>query len=625
MFGTSVICLLLFGLEIQGLCPPETECFGHGVYDKKNQTCICSSSIREIAPYTGDCCESIGCKPNASCKHGKCDHDGVTCERCQTGWSGTNCTNVTSCFPWFSCEHGSCVKSRSLCECEAGWVGDLCDKTVCLVSCKFGSCPKDPMKCECHENYYGSACEKSICGEGWECENGGYCTDYHHCVCPRDYTGPKCEIVEECSVPCEHGTCPSKADVCECETNWGPPGDCSVYNGPCSNCSSKSGKCKTGPNKCDCNPGYIGSDCSAQECDGCEHGRCYHGSHGKSCACDSGWGNELREVPGFDPTHGPCTRVEYCMEPCIHGKCPNDPYICKCTEPYVGTHCEVMKCPVCCPPQTCDCSYPHHVRCRYTWHHDCCLVKSCFRGDTLVHTAQGLVPIENIREGDMVVTRHEGEDSSVTHLRRVDQVRKRIVPTIDLVVLRTGDEDIWATPDHLFFEKGTESWISAGNLTTSHSLYGSGGREVKLRYHMEASQLLASSNGDNVTTVYDLSVYEYDRYSIGKAGLLVSSCNQLVDLKARDTAMWGLKKPILRILRPTKRPPHVSEFPIILVLCAVLGFLFLVLIIAFLAKKYAHHGRGSMDQEPLIPNTQTPEKGTPGTYKSEVQIHLRGQ
>ena len=80
-----------------------------------------------------------------------------------------------------------------------------------------------------------------------------------------------------------------------------------------------------------------------------------------------------------------------------------------------------------------------------------------------------------------------------------------------------------------------------------------------------------------------------------------------------------------QILRPTKRPPHVSEFPIILVLCAVLGFLFLVLIIAFLAKKYAHHGRGSMDQEPLIPNTQTPEKGTPGTYKSEVQIHLRGQ
>ena len=64
---------------------------------------------------------------------------------------------------------------------------------------------------------------------------------------------------------------------------------------------------------------------------------------------------------------------------------------------------------------------------------------------------------------------------------------------------------------------------------------------------MEASQLLASSNGDNVTTVYDLSVYEYDRYSIGKAGLLVSSCNQLVDLKARDTAMWGLKKPILRV------------------------------------------------------------------------------
>lgn len=164
-----------------------------------------------------------------------------------------------------------------------------------------------------------------------------------------------------------------------------------------------------------------------------------------------------------------------------------------------------------------------------------------------MHTSKGLVPIKNIKEGDMVVTRHEGEGPSVTHLRRVDQVRKQLVPTTSLVVLRMGDEDIWATPDHLFFEKETGSWIESSNLTTSHSLHGLRGKTVKLQRHIKASELLASSDGEDLTTVYDLSVYEYDRYSVGKDGILVSSCNQLVDLVIRDKAMWDLEDPIFKV------------------------------------------------------------------------------
>lgn len=147
----------------------------------------------------------------------------------------------------------------------------------------------------------------------------------------------------------------------------------------------------------------------------------------------------------------------------------------------------------------------------------------------------------------MVVTRHEGEGPSVTHLRRVDQVRKQLVPTTSLVVLRMGDEDIWATPDHLFFEKETGSWIKSSNLTTSHSLHGLRGKTVKLQRHIKASELLASSDREDLTTVYDLSVYEYDRYSVGKDGILVSSCNQLVDLVIRDKAMWDLEDPIFKV------------------------------------------------------------------------------
>ena len=156
----SVVCLLLMcSLEVQGLCPPDTECFGHGIYNISTQTCKCNSLPR-TGQYTGECCESIGCKSNATCKHGYCGPDGLTCKQCQTGWYGTNCENVTSCFPWFTCKRGTCTKSRSRCECEPGWVGDLCDRSICQVPCKFGSCPKDPNKCECHEHYFGPSCNR---------------------------------------------------------------------------------------------------------------------------------------------------------------------------------------------------------------------------------------------------------------------------------------------------------------------------------------------------------------------------------------------------------------------------------------------------------------------------------
>ena len=285
----------------------------------------------------------------------------------------------------------------------------------------------------------------------------------------------------------------------------------------------------------------MGPQCSVKKCDGCEHGRCYLSTHGKSCACDYAWDNE-HNVPGFDPTHGPCTKIRYCAVPCIHGSCLTDPYTCKCLSPYVGAECDTIRCPKCCPPQTCDCSNPNNIRCLPRWHHDCCLVKSCFKGDTLVHTDKGLVPIENIKEGDMVVTRHEGEDPSVTRLRRVDQVRKQFVPKKELLVFRIGDEDIWVTPDHPFFEIGTGSWISAVNVSTSHSLLALKGSKVKLQHHLKASELLASSDeADNLVEVYDLSVHEYDRYSVGKDGLLVAACNNSNDLATRDKQVWGEK------------------------------------------------------------------------------------
>lgn len=228
--------------------------------------------------------------------------------------------------------------------------------------------------------------------------------------------------------------------------------------------------------------------------------------------------------------------MKLCLQPCVHGSCPNDPYECECDGVYTGKECDRIQCPVCCPPLTCDCSKPKRPKCLPSWHHDCCLVKSCFTGDTLVHTANGMVPIEKIEEGDLVIVRHEDDAPAISYLRRVDQVRKRLFPARDLIMFQTEDEVIKVTPDHHFFESPSNSWMSAKKIKTSHLLQALDGKMVKIQKHLTTS---ASADENEFVAVFDLSVNEYDRYSVGKKGILTASCNSTDDLKTRDKQVWG--------------------------------------------------------------------------------------
>lgn len=120
--------------------------------------------------------------------------------------------------------------------------------------------------------------------------------------------------------------------------------------------------------------------------------------------------------------YGFCMMVWYCVVLCVYGICLNDFYICYCNLLYVGIECDIIQCFKCCLLQICDCSNLDKIQCYLIWYYDCCFVKFCFRGDILVYIFQGLVLIENIKEGDMVVIRYEGEDFLVMYLCCVDQV-----------------------------------------------------------------------------------------------------------------------------------------------------------------------------------------------------------
>lgn len=230
----------------------------------------------------------------------------------------------------------------------------------------------------------------------------------------------------------------------------------------------------------------------------------------------------------------------------------------------------------------------------------------------MVHTANGMVPIEKIKEGDLVIVRHEDDAPAMSYLRRVDQVRKRLFRAKDLVVFRTEDEDIWVTPDHLFFESPTNSWKSAKKIKTSHLLQALNGKMVKFQRLLTGSELLPSADQDELVAVYDISVNEYDRYSVGKKGILTASCNSTDAIKTRDEQVWG--NSMIRIYRTTDAktiiPPIAKEkdhagFPIyvVVIIAGILG----VILIIVLVRRRKLKGKYDVEKESLIAANTHPQ------------------
>jgi len=106
------------------------------------------------------------------------------------------------------------------------------------------------------------------------------------------------------------------------------------------------------------------------------------------------------------------------------------------------------------------------------------------------------------------------------------------------VVLRNDGEDIWTTYNHPFYDQREHQWVAAENISTDHALHALKGKTIKLQQNVRASKLVSWSSNERIP-VYDLVIHEYDRYAVGKDGLLVSSCNDSTVLLSRDKQVWG--------------------------------------------------------------------------------------
>ncbi|KNC86032.1 hypothetical protein SARC_01832, partial [Sphaeroforma arctica JP610] len=158
---------------------------------------------------------------------------------CPPYWAGPSCETKSQCADAYSegaaddtpkCYHGRCVylpsynTDTTICECDEGYVGDLCDisdpclkENACLND---GLCAYDPTlvgwgMCTCKDGFLGRSCELSG-NYTIQCEQGGVALfniyEGEYCFCHPWSTGDNCEI-PVIDGPCDQGVCPAEA-VC---------------------------------------------------------------------------------------------------------------------------------------------------------------------------------------------------------------------------------------------------------------------------------------------------------------------------------------------------------------------------------------------------------------------------
>ncbi|MBN3293379.1 SLIT2 protein, partial [Polypterus senegalus] len=160
-----------------------------------------------------------GCEPCQKnlCVHGTCHttgHSGFSCE-CEGGWIGQLCDQQAN-DPCLGnkCIHGTCMPINAFsysCKCQQGYGGVLCDEEEELfnpcqsLKCKNGKCRLSGLGkpyCECNSGYTGDSCDREIFCRG-ERVRDNYQKQQGYAACQ---TTKKVSRLE-CRGSCSNGQC----------------------------------------------------------------------------------------------------------------------------------------------------------------------------------------------------------------------------------------------------------------------------------------------------------------------------------------------------------------------------------------------------------------------------------
>lgn len=138
----------------------------------------------------------------------------------------------------------------------------------------------------------------------------------------------------------------------------------------------------------------------------------------------------------------------------------------------------------------------------------------CFVAGTMVVTAGGLVAIENIQPGDVVLAANE-ETGEVAY----KEVVRTFVNTTDEITHVTIEnaegeqETIDSTPEHPFYVEGL-GWVEASSLHTGMTIWFANGTKGTV-------EDISNEGLEEPVTVYNFEVKDFHTYFVGESGVLV--------------------------------------------------------------------------------------------------------
>jgi hypothetical protein len=170
----------------------------------------------------------------------------------------------------------------------------------------------------------------------------------------------------------------------------------------------------------------------------------------------------------------------------------------------------------------------------------------CFVAGTLVHTKNGLVPIEQLQAGDFVLSQPElkGEQA----YRRINDTFVFEDKSIFEVVCQDGhgrSESLLATPNHPFWVKEI-GWTGAEYLEAGQVLELSDGRNA---------QITSVRDTGETQRVFNFEVDGFHTYYVGKLGVWVHNANCI-----RNKHLAGQLHPVTGVPFDANGFPDFSEW-----------------------------------------------------------------
>nr|WP_314499563.1 polymorphic toxin-type HINT domain-containing protein [uncultured Chryseobacterium sp.] len=131
----------------------------------------------------------------------------------------------------------------------------------------------------------------------------------------------------------------------------------------------------------------------------------------------------------------------------------------------------------------------------------------CFPAGTKVHTPDGLINIEDLDEGDLVLTFNE--ETKQQEYKSILVKYERFTQQMLSLELPTG-EFVRVTPEHRFF--CNDEWIEAGNLEAGDLLHLKGG---------DYTTIISTETLPHYEKVYNFDIDDNENYYVTEDGILV--------------------------------------------------------------------------------------------------------